>query len=463
MQKKDIWCVVLLLVGFILLGIGCQSTIIDYVFWLSGERIANIKNSDSYKIMLMLKDLFLSISGAVFGAAIAIKLDLSGIMEEKFIDTKVNLLNFYAKLSEHADCSAKSCSELMNRLMEIQQDNDNNKKDIVGNILSLYNDGLGSKESDIITLRGKSFYIYMITVTKNSPSGSWVCYSANFLEKTPRCLTAQIASHNTGFTVMYNVELFVRKNHLVLSIVANNSLEKASTVIFPDFSLNYSSPSLCGVRVGNAYDENHILGASIISCECIAGLSDGFIAEPGSKVLDEIWNDGFFKRRLFEVSTGKKADLIVGCWVAKAYCESGVADIAFIRFGLSYDQEVSVEGFVVKTSGAFINCNFRSTSSKIVDNKLIVTYQRPNNHASIGVAVYYFNESADGKFDSYVGNFTDDNTPHHTVSVAGVRITEQQFKKVMDCFETKHGVNLKDFAENLSKLPDQNGQEEIDS
>lgn len=459
MQKKDIWCVVLLLVGFIFLGIGCQSTIIDSVLWFSGERIALIKNSDPYKFMLMLKDLFLSISGAVFGAAIAIKLDLSGVIEEKFRVSENSLKDFIDKFDAHVNCSSKCCSDILSCLDGIQNDNVRYKNDIINHVLSIYNDGLGSKESDIVTLKEKKIYIYMITVTKNSQSGVWVCYSANFVEKTPRCLTAQITSQNTGFRVVYDVELFVRKNHLVLAIVANNSQEKASTVIFPDFSLNYSNPSLCGIRVGNAYDGNYILGASIISFEPIAGLGEGIITGSGARELDEIWSEGFFKRRMFDVSTGKKADAIAGCWIAKAYSENGVEDVAFVKFNNTFDQEVIVEAVVVNTDGIFINCNFNSTSSKVDDNKLIVTYQRPNDQGSLGVAVYYFDNIVDNKYSSYVGHFTDDNTPYHTIRVAGVRISEALFNKVSNCYTMKHKVNMAMFSEELSMIPDQHEQE----
>ena len=178
-------------------------------------------------------------------------------------------------------------------------------------------------------------------------------------------------------------------------------------------------------------------------------------------MLDTTWNEGFYRHRIFDVTSIKKADPIIGYWIAKSYCENGIADIAFIRFYNSSDQEVCVDAVVVKTDGTFIDCNFNSTSSKVDDNKLIVTYQRPNDQGSLGVAVYYFDNIVDKKYCSYVGYFTDDNTPYHTVRVAGVRIREDLFNKVSNCYAMKHKVNLAMFSEELSKTPDQHEQEGV--
>lgn len=414
-QRKFICIRIAILTAVVLLIFSVQYNVADWIF-SDSSNLDIVKKENWYRFLSISNGVCLTLSGVVFGYAVTKKLD-SG----------PEILNCLSNVKSHVElllCNARNM-----------------------------NCCLGSSGQPLESLVDQNYYLYMITRTQEEQYGCWTCYKVHFKESSPSCLTAVIQS-SVGHGAAYKVEAFVRKNQLIIVINRQDSSEKTSSFIFPDFGHSWDHP-MCGIGIGDPYYGDCLVRSAILSPKVVENVGEGHVPKVSWAVLDKEWNCNFKLHKIFTTTNTLLCYPIVGHWVSKAYDGNNALDIALIEFSFSAEGAILVKTIVVDPEGIILNTSFESTFTRVEAQKLTVFYNRPNAHNSFGVAMYFFDTpdaSITDLYQSYTGHFADDKTSKKTV-VYGRRITREQFETAQSkMLQSASKLSLTPFADSLSEI-----------
>lgn len=319
---------------------------------------------------------------------------------------------------------------------------------------STFTGELKSLPTDLEKYRDRLFYFYFITTTDDNKDGLWACAKIHFFEKCPFALVANFDfSLPNRQTTSYRCEAFIRKDHLVIVIMAKTGHERPTTLIFPAGGVSFTD-YLSGIGIGQPNRSKDLLRSTILSpTPLVHPAGPGPIDEIHWNMLNKKWQDRFDVIKRLKTRNGDKFKPFTGYWISLSQASNSERDIALIHLSLDREEEnIMMSGKIVYTDGHRKSREFTSTMSSVDSFKLTISYQNPAGNRSIGTAVYFFKDTINDAYDSYTGFFIDDSTSSSFTVVAAKRISIDGYERALNQLDQMDRIDLSQFSDIISSL-----------